>query len=223
MALLIGAYGGGTIIGKLGSTVFQRNQYGNLARQRVSGVNPNSLPQQLVRGQMAAMSARWKDVLTAAQRLGWKDYSTGTPLPNNRGGNSIVGGRQMFLRFNVAWTLSGASPVDDAPATPGVATPIVLALNASTTVGLQILGVNPAVPTSGLVQVRYSIPLNQSVEYYKNPWTTAFYLTDTETYPKEIKPPASVAIGQKYFTAARLFQPDGKVSEITTAAANVSV
>ncbi len=213
MASIRGAFGGAQIKGSIGSTTFQQGTSGTIIRSRTVPVNPNTPGQVKVRAAMAQSSSDWTNVLTAAQRSGWADYALTTPLPNRFGESINVGGRQMYLRSNVARLFLDLTSIPDAPATPGVATPVLPTMTGDTSSGIEIQNVLPTIATDQLVIGRISPPVSQAKNFFKAPFTLDTVLTDASTFPVEVKPAVEVSIGQRYFYAFRTFDIDGKVSE----------
>lgn len=213
MAIARGPWGGAQVKGSLSSLVFQGGTHGQVVRARTVPVNPNTPKQVLIRSSMAVASAAWTNTLTAAERQAWSDYSTGTPLPDRFGELKVVGGRQMFLRTNVALLNIGGSMITTAPSTPGVATPISPTLTGDTTAGLEIASVDITVPTGAIVMGRIGLPVSQARNFYKAPFSQVVAILPATTFPLAVLAPAAVAIGQRYFMAFRTFHADGKVSE----------
>lgn len=213
MASIRGAFGGAQIKGSIGSTTFQQGPSGTIIRSRTTPVNPNSGSQVSIRGAMAIESSAWTNILTGAQRAAWADYALGTPLPNRFGESINVGGRQMYLRTNVARNYLGLSRVVTAPATPGVAAPTVPTLTGDTTDGLEIASVDVVPGAGGVMIVRTGIAVNQARNFYKAPFTLVGAVTNTTVFPLNLIAPAGVSIGQRYFVAVRTFEALGKVSE----------
>jgi hypothetical protein len=162
---------------------------------------------------MAVASAYWTETLTPAQRQGWSDYATGTPLPDRFGELRNVGGRQMFLRTNVALLNIGGNIIPTAPGTPGVATPISPTLTGNTSDGLEISGVDIPVPVGAFVMGRIGIPVTQARNFYKAPFQQIVATLPATAFPQLVLPDTSVQVGQRYFMAFRTFTVDGRVSE----------
>ena len=212
MATLRGAYGGGEIKGSLGGITFQGSPFGTTIRTRTVPVNPNTPAQVAARSGFANASARWSLTLTAAQRQGWEDYASETPIPDRFGELRTVGGRRMYLRFNAAATILGASFIDTAPATPGVAPAATLVLAGDTTDGIRATGWDIEPPAISIVLVRQGLPVSQARNFYKSPFVTNQLVFPTVIFPVVLVPPAGVAVGQRWFFASRVFQGDAKVS-----------
>jgi hypothetical protein len=216
LALVRAPFGTSQIKGSLGSTTFQQTRAGLIARGRTVPVNPNSPQQAVIRAQMANNSGRWTNTLTALQRADWEAYAQETPLPNRFGDLVNKGGRQMYLRQNNARTYVGLAPIDDAPLTPGVAdTPIVI-ITGDTTNGIEAQSVTPTLGASDFVIVRIGNAVNQSKNYYSAPFSLVTFLSSAAVFPLLLKPPAQVAIGQRYFMAFRLFLGNGKVGDLVS-------
>jgi hypothetical protein len=221
MAIARGIYGGGQIKGSISGTTYQQSPFGTVLRNRTVPVNPNSPKQVSIRASLGALSYLWTTLLSAAQRQGWEDYAAATPIVDRFGSTIIVRGRQMYMRTNMILLYVTGSPISDAPSTPGVGPATLLDITGDTTDGI-VLNTNPGVSVVGdLCSLGISVPVNQSRNFYKAPFTFAASVISTTTFPFEIKPAAEVVIGQRYFVSARLVQANGKVSYLTIAQVDI--
>jgi len=162
---------------------------------------------------MATASAAWTNTLTAAERSAWADYAVATPMPNRFGDNINVGGRQMFLRTSVVLVDNGGTVANTAPATPGVAAPVLLTLTGDTVSGIEVASVSPAIPVGAIIFIGEGIPVSQARNFYKAPFSKQGLMSSATTFPHLLKANTEVAIGQRYFYTARVVQTDAKVSE----------
>lgn len=214
MASIRGPFGGAQVAGSISSTVFSRNRAGAYVRARSVPVNPQSPLQVAIRQSMSGASNAWVTVLTAMQRAAWEDYAEQTKLPDRFGELVNVGGRQMFLRTNNARDFAGIGTVLDAPSTPGVAPSVTSNVTGDTTNGIEYATVTPTLAAGDVVIVRLGVAVNQSVNFYAAPYSFVAGVVAATGQPVLLKPPAEVAIGQRYFIEDRFFQADGKVSFI---------
>lgn len=213
MALIRGAYGGGTIKGSVSGNTYQGGAYGTVIRNRTKPVNPNTAGQASIRLAMREASFAWGGALDAGQRSAWAAYAAGTPLPDKFGTSQVTSGRQMFMRTNVIRLAAGLAFISDAPPTPGIAAPNppTLVLDASTGINLTALAITLAVGDA--YQISLSIPLNDTINYFKGPFITGATLVSTDTLPVLLKAAGpGLAVGQRYFCRYRYFQADGKCS-----------
>lgn len=212
MAIGRGLYGGGQIKGSISGTTYQQSPFGTVLRNRTVPVNPNSSKQVNIRGAMASMSFIWTTLLTAAERQSWEDYAAATPIPDRFGTTIIVRGRQMFMRTNlIRFYVTGSADVN-APTTPGVAPSPILTLTGDTTDGI-VVTVNPGATSVGdICQIGLGVPVNQSRNFYKAPFSNVAGLTSTTTFPFEVIPGSAVVIGQRWFLSSRLVLAGNKVS-----------
>jgi hypothetical protein len=118
----------------------------------------------------------------------------------------------MFLRTNNARQFLGLGIVQAAPATPGVAAAPTTIYAGDTTDGIEGQTTSPIASAADVVNYRIGIAVNQSVNFYATPFTTAVAVVMATAQPFLIKPNTEVQIGQRYFLEARFFQADGKVS-----------
>ncbi|GAI05376.1 unnamed protein product, partial [marine sediment metagenome] len=96
-------------------TTFARNHYGNYARARTKPVNPKTDAQNDVRAALAAMTARWSQVLDAPQRTAWNLYGSNVVMKNKLGESINLTGFNHYIRSNVIRQVSSEGPIDDGP------------------------------------------------------------------------------------------------------------
>lgn len=161
---------------------------------------------------MSNNSSRWTNTLDALQRAEWEAYAAATPIPDKFGDPVNIKGRQMYLRTNNALYAAFGSVIDNAPSTPGVAVPPQLILAGDTTNGIQITGVTQPLPVDADVIVRLGIPVNQSRNFYKSPFSFILSFIAGATFPITVLSPVLVSIGQRYYIAARTFEDNAKAS-----------
>lgn len=222
MAIIRGAFGGAQIRNSLSSVTFAQGPFGTVARARTPPVNPNSARQVAIRAALALVSFRWSNLLTSAQRQAWDAYAATTPLPDPFGGTKLVSGRQMWMRTNVIFADLLGTVLDAAPGTPGVGQPPLLTIAASTANGLEVTAITPTIAAGALVNVRVGLPVNFARNFYKAPFTNVATIDSTTVFPITLIPAAQMVIGQRYFTASRHIEVDGKVSERTIFQADVT-
>lgn len=212
MAIVISPYGGATLIGKIGSTVFQRGPFGNVARTLALPVNPNTTRQVAVRIAMEQSADIWKNTLSGAQRTDWAQYAKTTPISTGGGQPKKLTGRQMFLRSNILRFLFDGTSFSASPPTPGVAAVPTIAASGSVAAGVNLDVVTPGIAVAAILQLRVSPPNNFSRSYFSSPFTTTTFATDTDVLPLNLIPPGGVAIGQRYFIRYRYQTVNGKTS-----------
>lgn len=216
MAIIVGAFGGGSIKGKLSGNVFQGSKAGQLIRNWVKPVDPSAPGQVVTRLAMQQAMNRWVHELTPAERQSWEDYAAGTPIPSRFGTPHVTSGQQMFIRTNVARTLGGVGTVDQAPPTPGIATSPVPTITLSEADGIEVASLSDPIPVGGQIFISLSIPVSPTRNFYKSPFRTGSVIISTTTFPHVIKAAgADLVEGQRYFARYRYYAPDGKVSNVT--------
>src|ERR1039457_3449803 len=100
--------------GKCGNVVWQRNRYGQICYPAFTPFNPRSATQAAVRGNFAAVSARWR-LLTQAQRDVWIAVARtkwSKPRLFQRG---RLTGCQLFVKVNVSLVNQGKPQIDLPP------------------------------------------------------------------------------------------------------------
>lgn len=117
--------------GKLGGIVAATVKGGIQVLRRRPGASAKNTPlQAIVRAAMAALSQRWSQVLTQAQRDAWDTYALNVSRLNNQGDTIHISGFAWYVGNNIprvnqngaVGTLALAT-VDDAPATYDVGNP----------------------------------------------------------------------------------------------------
>lgn len=215
MALIQGAYGGGTIIGKSGGVVFQRNPYGNVMREKTLPVNPSSARQVGIRSALSQLAASWK-ALTPEERDAWNWYASQTPIVTKKGLSQLVTGRAMYIRANVISLNANQSEIVEAPTTPGLLQTIEPVFNIAVATGLVVASEpEPTPPFTGdtLCQVQLSPPLDPSRNYFKGPFIETYYFNPTTaTFPLTLQALGGFAVGQRRVIRYRFVDQLGKVS-----------
>lgn len=211
MAIVLAPYGGGTLIGSIGSTTFQRGRYGNLARQRVAPVNPDSLRQQVARNALGFLSSRFSNDLTAAQVAAWNQYAALTNMTPAGGGKAThITGKDHYIRSNSVPLIQGNTTdiLDDAPISPGLPPNSIFQFDfVGANTELRIVTANPNMGDDIWI-LRTSALLNPSRTFWKGPYANVIYMGGAIATPfltGIFFGPAAVS-GQKVFTKWRRFR-----------------
>lgn len=207
MALVLAPYGGGTLIGSIGSTTFQRGRYGNLARQRVAPVNPNTPRQVATRAALTAISQFWSTTLSTAQVAAWNAYAAATPLVPS---NTILTGQAMFIRtlFLPVYAGAPAVPQVDAPILPlEAALPNATFTLVAATGVLSLTGMLPAPTTDELFLLQTSIPYGQGKNFFKGPFQFQQIFYQTTAFPWVLHTYGTLAVGTKVWVKRRCWDP----------------
>lgn len=101
--------------GKLDGIVFSKNQFGAYTRTKVTPVNPNSTRQTEVRNNLALNSKAWSNVLTDAQRAGWKALAENNPVTDIFGNSQVLTGIALYGRVNNVLRNLGVAVLTTAP------------------------------------------------------------------------------------------------------------
>jgi len=215
-AIIIAPFGGGTLIGKLGSVVFQRGPFGNLARQFVKPVNPNTPRQVAVRGIMQQLSQAWNTTLTNTNRTNWNLYAKQTPMINKTGQQVFFSGRMQFIRsqfLNVSKNGIGALSAA-APLTPGIHQAPILALTFDAATGVvELAGIDVGGATNWVANFLVASPQGNQVNYFKGPFASTVEFDQTMLPPATLQTFGAVPVGTKCFVSSRILDTDtGKAS-----------
>lgn len=111
-----------------GGIVYSRNTYGAYLRQKVSPVQPRSPAQQAQRSSMTDLSKRYRDVLTASQRLGWAAFAAANPRTDVFGAPIVLAPIAMYQACNRILDQMLAARIDTAPADLSVQSPLTVSL-----------------------------------------------------------------------------------------------
>ena len=107
------------VSGSIGGTVYSRNKGGAYIRNRAIPTNPNTLPQQNRRADLAALSQAWAD-LTDAQRASWLNWAQQNPRTDALGQSFNMSGQQSYISLNAriredGGTIQVLPPIINAP------------------------------------------------------------------------------------------------------------
>lgn len=207
--------------GSIGGLTASHNRGGLYLRARTIPTNPNSVQQQAVRGFVAALTARWLNVLTDQQRTRWMAYAYAVPIPDTLGEPRNCGGIAMYCRSNVPRLQAGLDVVDDGPTvqtlpwTVGISTGTYAA--ATNDFAVTFDNTDPwANEDGGAILVLASTPQNETINYYKGPYRFAGLIAGDAvtppTSPATIVNTFSFEVGQKVFTQLRVCRADGRLS-----------
>jgi len=206
MAIIQNPYGGGVLIGSIGSTTFQRGRFGNLARSRTKPVNPNTLRQQTVKAFFTQASAEWDTLLTQIERDGWVDYALNTPVTGPKGNSITLTGRQMWMRARVFQLLYGGGPGTFPPTVPGIPPEPIPVLAYDTATGDITLTSLTGVPAVGIINFLISRNLAPSRNYWKGPFTqSAFEPVGVITPAVIATVPVPGVAGDKVFVQSKVW------------------
>lgn len=186
----------GSMSGKLGTHVMSHNKGGHYARMNSLNVNPATPEQQVMRDALSALSTRWRDVVTPAQRDQWTAYTAGSPYTNRLGESKIMPPLSMYIRCNAPRLQAGLVIADDGPiingdgtlTPPTVATWTAHADNTGNGPGgiAWTLGDtwNPTtMETDSALMMFISRPQNPTVVFFKGPYRLANVIGAGHTNP----------------------------------------
>ena len=211
---------GSQLSGSVGGITASHNAGGSYFRQRATPTNPNSVFQQAVRNAMNALSARWVDTLTQAQRDAWQTYADNVTLVNRVGDAINVPALSMYNRSNVSRLQTGEPRQDAAPTifNLGALTDPTFAIDQPAgEVDVTFDNTDDwANEDDSALLVYASAPQNTSIEYFKGPYRFAGKVqgdaVTAPTSPAAIALPFPVAVGQRVFFQVRVTRADGRLS-----------
>lgn len=217
-------FGGGVaeMRGSIGGTVFSRNRYGAIARNRTKPVDPGTSFQLEVRALMGQVRAAFFQTLTDAQRAAWNQYANNVSMPNKLGEPINLTGYNMYCRSNIPILQAGGTRVDDGPtdfSLPEQDGSVVVTTTAATK-AVSVAYDDTALwcdEDGGLMLVYESAPQNPGVNYFKGPFRYLGVIEgDSATPPSSPEAFTSafeMAAGQKQFYQFRIVRADGRLSE----------
>lgn len=225
-------YGGGIIqmSGSIAGNTFARNRYGNYVRAKTKPVNPNTIPQQRIRGIIAYLTEVWYTILTAPQRAGWKLYADNVAMKNKLGETIKLSGFNHYIRSN-ACRLYFYRFVVNAPPTNFTLPDhdATLTIDVDDTPQKIIVTFNEALAwrneNGGKMFMRMGRPQNPTRNFFAGPWTLQYMFdgapANGDHSPKEMVPVYAVAEGQRVWCTFRISRADGRLSEPFTTSAIV--
>lgn len=101
--------------GTVADEIHSRNPHGAYVRPYVVPFDPNTILQDQIRNRFAAISKRWGDTLTPAQRDAWATYAANVPVPSVSGRKQYLSAQQMYIRCNMPRGNPIQNAVDDGP------------------------------------------------------------------------------------------------------------
>jgi hypothetical protein len=152
--------------GKLAGSVFQRNRYGNIIRNKTIPINPNTLDQQQVRLNVADLSKTW-GTLSVNQRDRWSQVALDFPLV--RGGRTyVLNGFMFFMKLNRCLQEIEEAIILDAPQIGKPQKFDSFSVDTVTTPGLEDikLNISPAIDSGTKLRVYATRVLKPGVENF---------------------------------------------------------
>jgi len=175
----------GDIRGSIGSTTYSRNTFANYIRNKTSPVNPNTIPQQLVRARFGAASQEWAG-LTDGERLSWNE---GAPVWTN---TNVFDQEIGYTGFSLRTRLNrnrqeineGALNLFVLPAE--VTTITSLSLVSDITGGTLTATFAPAIAATHKVIVTATAPLSAGIRFVKAEFRKIAVLDSTDLSPIDL-------------------------------------
>ena len=192
------------IRGKVGDTVYSRNNAGPFVRSRI--VAPQ-VPTQLQLDQqalMTALSTAWSGTLTEPQRATWRQYAHQHPRPNRWGNLTAKTGQNAFVRANAYYyRIDQALHFSSAPPAPPLPPPAFTftADAAADTITIALPPTTFPAPFAGLRLYAFiGEPTVQGVNYFNRSTryaATNLYVPPWSTSPWTFASPYPIDVGQR--------------------------
>lgn len=217
-------FGGGVIqmSGSIAGNTYARNRYGNYVRARTKPVNPNTTRQQLVRSAIALLTARWGQVLTAADRTAWNLYAASVAMKNRLGEVVFLTGFNHYIRSNSFRAAYGKTPVDAGPVIFELPAADPLFAFTAGEVAQQIsVSFDDTMDwdneTGGFLVYYQGQPQNAQRNFFDGPWRLLSYTAGVDGAPVASpvveSPVFAISEGQRQWLYARILRADGRISE----------
>lgn len=185
------------VSGSIGGITYSHNSGGLYTRGRATPTNPNTAAQQQARNAVSAMSTRWNQTLTPAQRAGWETYAVNTPLTDVFGDPLQLSGQQMYVRCNQPRVRAFLQPVDDFPVVFGQAdlSPVAAGFS-SPDIAINWSNVDEWVNSNGgMLFIQTSHVVGPTINFLKGPFRFLQTVLGDDTTP----PVAPTLISQDAF------------------------
>lgn len=207
--------------GSIGGITASHNKGGNYLRARTIPTDPGTVQQQVVRGAVANLMARWVETLSEAQREDWKTWAINVPSINALGESRTLPANACYARCNVPRIQAGLPIIDFAPTVFDLAVltgfTIVAVDSGAGTIDIGFDEGDAWVIADGAALLVYcSRQQNESIQYFKGPYRFAgAVLGDSATPPTSpatLTLPFPVAVDNKVFAQGRVTQADSRPS-----------
>lgn len=217
--------------GSVGGTTFSRNRFGQIARQRVTPVNPNTARQAAVRATFQFLTDAWNSTLTQLQRDSWNLYGASVVMKNKLGEDIYLTGFNQFIRTNTVQLGNLAGTIADGPTTFTLAeADETIQVAPSEATQLLSLAFDDTMvwcdEDDAFLSIAMSKPVVAGVEYIPGPHRLAGYIdgdsTTPPTSPQTVTAPWTITEGQKVEVVCRILRADGRVSGPFRDQANVA-
>lgn len=217
-------FGGGIVqmSGSIAGNTFARNRSGNYCRARTKPINPNTSNQQVIRAALTALSTRWSQTLTAAQRTAWNLYASSVAMKNALGEVIYLSGYNQYLRSNVIREQSGLTIIDAGPTIFELpekdSTLAIAASEGSQEISVTFDDSKDWVGESGAHLITFQgQPQNAQRNFFAGPWRLMGVVDGDDTTPPTSPDAEAVAFViaelQRQWTYARISRADGRLSE----------
>lgn len=217
-------FGGGVVqmSGSIAGTTYARNRYGNYSRARTKPTNPNSQRQQAMRGFVAALTARWSQTLSAAQRTAWNLYGSNVTMKNRLGEVIHLTGFNHYIRSNT-WRLDLGQTIVDAgptvfelPAKDGTIAITASEATQQVTVAFDD-GLDWCTEDNAGLMIIEGAPQNPQRNFFAGPFRGRSAKMGADpggiASPQDYTAIHQITEGQKIWVQFRIIRADGRISE----------
>jgi len=200
--------------GSVGGTVFTRNRFGAVMKQRTTPKYNGSERQAAMTALMSVIVDSWNTDLTVALRNAFNSATLLFTVPNALGEQVHLTGMQWYMRCNFLLSLTGQTLVTAPPVAPIIPAPTLTIEHVPDT-GIVCSAIGDwDTSATTKVLVSTSATLRQTVNYFKGPWPSrvSHDATQYDSLPFNIRGSAILVINSRYFLRFRSVHSDGASS-----------
>lgn len=214
--------------GKMGGMVFSRNHAGAYMRTKITPLNPQSIPQTIVRTLLTTLAQTWRG-LTVSERLAWNITASTWVHTNIFGDNVPLSGFGLYCRLNRNLQTLGESLISVAPVHSAIVGVDSTSIVADTTLGTLFLTYAPVIPADQHLAIYATKPVSAGVTFVKSEYRfIAAFLTASASPYDLISFYTDVfgalpAIGEKVFVKAKPIMTATGQDGVAMAAQDIAV
>lgn len=200
--------------GSVGGTVFTRNRFGAVMKQRTTPKYSGYDKQVEMTTLMTQLASSWATALTVSEREAFNNAALLFTVPNALGEQVHLTGMQFFIKCNMLLTLTDQVVITVPPATAIAPAPtLTLAHTPATGIECTAIGIWDNTAADKLL-CSVSAPLPQTVNYFKGPWARTWGQNGSyfSILPALMLPSVELQVDTRMFGRWRVVNADGSAS-----------